>query len=77
MRFALAVLATMWVIGFLNAFNFMDGIDGIAGGQGLVAGAAWAFLGAMFWEPLLGALGLYVAVACAVFLCFNWSPARA
>lgn len=69
-------LAVIWIAGMANAFNFMDGIDGIAGGQGLVAGLAWAFLGMMFWEPMLGALGLYVAVACLVFLFFNWSPAK-
>jgi len=69
-------LALVWIAGMTNAYNFMDGIDGIAGVQGLVAGLAWVYLGSLVWAPLLGALGLYVAMACAAFLCFNWSPAR-
>ncbi len=31
------VLTMVWIIFFINAFNFMDGIDGIAAGTGLVA----------------------------------------
>ena len=27
-----------WIVGLTNSYNFMDGIDGIAGGQALVAG---------------------------------------
>src|SRR5688500_17739095 len=38
---AAPVLTVWWTVGFANAFNFMDGIDGIAGATGLVAGAAW------------------------------------
>ena len=31
----------LFVAGLTNAYNFMDGIDGIAGSQGVVAGLAW------------------------------------
>ena len=27
----------LWLVGFLNIFNFMDGIDGLAGSQALIA----------------------------------------
>ena len=69
-------LAIIWIAGLANAYNFMDGIDGIAGGQGMVAAAAWGYLGIRGGDPILGALGVFVAIACAVFLLFNWSPAR-
>jgi UDP-N-acetylmuramyl pentapeptide phosphotransferase/UDP-N-acetylglucosamine-1-phosphate transferase len=69
-------LAVVWIAGMTNAYNFMDGIDGIAGVQGLIAGLAWVFLGSLVWAPLIGALGLYLAVGCAAFLCYNWAPAR-
>ena len=69
-------LAVIWIAGMTNAYNFMDGIDGIAGIQGVVAGLAWGYLGTFFWEPMVGALGFYLAVACAAFLVFNWPPAR-
>jgi UDP-N-acetylmuramyl pentapeptide phosphotransferase/UDP-N-acetylglucosamine-1-phosphate transferase len=69
-------LAVIWIAGLANAYNFMDGIDGIAGIQGVVAGLTWGYLGTFFWEPMIGGLGFYLAVACASFLVFNWPPAR-
>ena len=39
------VITFLWIVGLTNAYNFMDGIDGIAGGQAVVAGMGWAALG--------------------------------
>ncbi len=65
----------LWMVGLTNAYNFMDGIDGIAGAQAVVAGVGWfAILGP---EPGLGAAAALLAAAAAVgFLVHNWSPAR-
>ncbi len=68
-------LAVLWIAGFTNAFNFMDGIDGIAGAQALVAGVAWAALGLLLDEPALAWGGTLVAGGAAGFLVLNWSPA--
>jgi UDP-N-acetylmuramyl pentapeptide phosphotransferase/UDP-N-acetylglucosamine-1-phosphate transferase len=54
-------LAVVWIVGLTNAYNFMDGIDGIAGGQAVVAGLAWGWLGTRAGEPALVALGLLIA----------------
>jgi UDP-N-acetylmuramyl pentapeptide phosphotransferase/UDP-N-acetylglucosamine-1-phosphate transferase len=69
-------LALIWIAGLTNAYNFMDGIDGIAGGQGLVTAVAWVVLGLSFHGGSVAALGLALAAGCAVFLLFNWQPAR-
>jgi UDP-N-acetylmuramyl pentapeptide phosphotransferase/UDP-N-acetylglucosamine-1-phosphate transferase len=69
-------LALVWIVGLTNAYNFMDGIDGIAGGQGLVAALGWVALGLSFHGNFIAALGLFLATGCAVFLAFNWPPAR-
>jgi len=69
-------LALVWIAGLTNAFNFMDGIDGIAGGQGLVAALGWVALGLGFHGNFIAALGLFLAVGCVVFLLFNRHPAR-
>jgi UDP-GlcNAc:undecaprenyl-phosphate/decaprenyl-phosphate GlcNAc-1-phosphate transferase len=69
-------LTFIWIVGLTNAYNFMDGIDGIAGGQGAVAGLGWFFLGWLSGEQLLGALGLILAASSLGFLAHNWSPAR-
>ncbi|PKN03914.1 MAG: hypothetical protein CVU74_09595, partial [Deltaproteobacteria bacterium HGW-Deltaproteobacteria-9] len=35
------LITFVWIVGLTNAYNFMDGIDGIAGGQAVVAGLGW------------------------------------
>jgi len=71
------VTALAWVW-FLNLYNFMDGIDGIAGGEaaaialGLVLFAA---LGAGT-DPPAAALAAAILGAALGFLVFNWAPAR-
>ena len=69
-------LTAMWVIGLTNAYNFMDGIDGIAAGQGVVAGLAWAVIGLTASQGLVSTLGLLLAATCLGFLAHNWPPAR-
>ncbi len=66
----------VWIVGLTNAYNFMDGIDGIAGGQGAVAGLGWAALGWLSGQPLVEVLGLLLAASNLGFLIHNWSPAR-
>jgi UDP-N-acetylmuramyl pentapeptide phosphotransferase/UDP-N-acetylglucosamine-1-phosphate transferase len=68
-------LTVLWLVGLTNAYNFMDGIDGIAGSQGLVAGAGWAVVGLASGDPLVAVAGTVTSLACAGFLLFNWSPA--
>jgi UDP-N-acetylmuramyl pentapeptide phosphotransferase/UDP-N-acetylglucosamine-1-phosphate transferase len=71
-----AVLTLWWVVGLTNAYNFMDGIDGIAGGQAVVAGLAWAVIGVLAGDAAIAMLGLLVGAASLGFLFQNWSPAK-
>jgi UDP-GlcNAc:undecaprenyl-phosphate/decaprenyl-phosphate GlcNAc-1-phosphate transferase len=66
----------VWLVGLTNAYNFMDGIDGIAGGQALAAGLGWLALGVLLGQPLVGIFGLLLAASSLGFLGHNWSPAR-
>jgi len=66
----------MWIVGFTNTFNFMDGVDGIAGTQALIGGLAWASLGWRAGQPDIVALGLLIAIGALGFLGHNWPPAR-
>ncbi len=66
----------LWIVGLTNAYNFMDGIDGIAGTQAVVAASAAALVAV--WRGELG-LALFAAVLAggvAGFLLHNWPPAR-
>jgi Fuc2NAc and GlcNAc transferase len=70
----LAVLSIVWV---LNLFNFMDGIDGLAGSEAVFVASGGALL-----TFLTGGSNQLTAVATAVsgascgFLLWNWPPAK-
>jgi Fuc2NAc and GlcNAc transferase len=69
-------ITLVWIVGLTNAYNFMDGIDGIAGSQAIVAGLGWAALGWLIGQPLLSLLGLLIAGSNLGFLGHNWPPAK-
>jgi UDP-N-acetylmuramyl pentapeptide phosphotransferase/UDP-N-acetylglucosamine-1-phosphate transferase len=70
------VFAVIWIVGLTNAFNFMDGSDGIAGLQAVVAGAGLAVIGFIAHEPLLVVVPALIAGSSAGFLRSNWAPAN-
>lgn len=70
------ILPWLWLIACTNAFNFMDGIDGIAGGFAVVAGLAWVAVGYISGSPFPAVVGAIVAGSSLGFLPQNWSPAR-
>ncbi|MGQ0815874.1 MAG: MraY family glycosyltransferase [Gemmatimonadota bacterium] len=65
----------LWVVGITNAFNLIDGSDGVAAGAAVFAGLTLAFA-SLFNGSLFGALAAF-AIAGAVlgFLFFNFPPA--
>jgi Fuc2NAc and GlcNAc transferase len=70
---ALAVLAIVWAT---NLYNFMDGIDGIAAGEGLSVGAFAGLLLLFKGENDLAFIAGLLAAVSAGFLVWNWSPAH-
>jgi UDP-N-acetylmuramyl pentapeptide phosphotransferase/UDP-N-acetylglucosamine-1-phosphate transferase len=68
---AAGALVWMW---FINLFNFMDGIDGIAGSEAATVGIGIALVAG---DDLgLAAPALTIAAAAIGFLVWNWAPAR-
>jgi UDP-N-acetylmuramyl pentapeptide phosphotransferase/UDP-N-acetylglucosamine-1-phosphate transferase len=67
-----AAITVLAVVGFTNAFNFMDGIDGLAAAQS----ATGALMMAMMQPPGFGLPAFAVAGAAAGFLIHNLPPAR-
>jgi UDP-N-acetylmuramyl pentapeptide phosphotransferase/UDP-N-acetylglucosamine-1-phosphate transferase len=67
-------LALIW---FLNLYNFMDGIDGLAGVETITIAFGYAAIAAVenSTGPLYG-LALATAAATAGFLVWNWAPAK-
>src|SRR5436190_13936029 len=67
-------LAWLW---FINLFNFMDGIDGLAGSETIAVALGYLLLltSAGQQSPLWH-LALIVAAAAAGYLFWNWHPAK-
>ena len=72
------ILAALCVIGFGNAVNFTDGLDGLASGTTLIASSALGYIAFAITPSAAEMTVLYGALAgaCAGFLCFNAYPAR-
>lgn len=66
-------LAIVWMI---NLYNFMDGMDGFAGGMTLVGFAFLGIGGYMAGDSLYAEWCWVVAAAVSGFLLFNFPPAR-
>jgi UDP-GlcNAc:undecaprenyl-phosphate/decaprenyl-phosphate GlcNAc-1-phosphate transferase len=73
---ATAIAAAAWLVGFVNAFNFMDGVNGISGAHALIGGVAYACLAERLQDGFGVAAGLALAVGAAVFLPWNAVRAR-
>ncbi|MBX6390860.1 MAG: glycosyltransferase family 4 protein [Frankia sp.] len=68
---AAAVIGPLWVTAFVNAFNFMDGVNGISAVQATVAGVGFTLAGLVHDHEPLVAGGLVVAGAALGFAPFN------
>lgn len=72
---AYAVFVVLYVVGFTNAVNLTDGLDGLAAGTVAIASGAYAAVAAQLGRPEVAALAAAVAGACAGFVWFNAHPA--
>ena len=70
------VVGAFWIVWMLNLYNFMDGIDGLAGGEAAVASSFFFLLFARYGESGWAVANLFVAAASMGFLVHNWPPAR-
>jgi UDP-GlcNAc:undecaprenyl-phosphate GlcNAc-1-phosphate transferase len=64
------------IVGFTNALNLMDGLDGLAGGLALIMLVAFFLVGLENSDSFLMTLSSVFATAVVVFLYFNWFPAK-
>ena len=71
-----AVFTVLFVAWVVNLYNFMDGMDGFAGGMTTIGFATLAVLCAQRDAVMLVAVSSVVAAASIGFLLFNFPPAR-
>lgn len=69
-------VALLWTVWLTNLYNFMDGADGVAGSQAVVAGTAFGTWFAMAGAFAPAVLCWCLAAAAGGFLAWNWAPAK-
>jgi len=70
------ILWFLAIIGFTNAVNFTDGIDGLATGVTIPVLIFFVFVANITYNAELSVLSMIVIGACIGFLVFNWHPAK-
>ena len=73
--FSIAFSFFVYVV-LVNAFNLIDGVDGLAGGVGLIAALAYGVWLYLAGDVALALLAFVLAGALVGFLVFNFHPAR-
>jgi UDP-GlcNAc:undecaprenyl-phosphate GlcNAc-1-phosphate transferase len=69
-------LTVIWLVAMSNAFNLIDGLDGLAAGTGLFGSIALFLLAAMGGNVFVAAVAAAFAGAMLGFLPHNFHPAR-
>jgi Fuc2NAc and GlcNAc transferase len=72
--FVVTALLVVWMVGVLNIYNFMDGMDGLAGSQTVSASIALAVM--LGGSSPLAIFALALGASAAGFLAHNFPPAR-
>jgi UDP-GlcNAc:undecaprenyl-phosphate/decaprenyl-phosphate GlcNAc-1-phosphate transferase len=68
-------LTILWVIGITNAFNLIDGLDGLAAGSALFSTLVVFVVALLSGSTLVSVLSLAMVGAILGFLRFNFNPA--
>lgn len=68
-------ITILWFIGVINAFNLIDGLDGLAAGLGIIASVIMLVVSAVNGHPEIAILCVALGGSLLGFLRFNFYPA--
>jgi len=74
-RLVTAALSAFWIVLIVNAFNFLDNMDGASAGIAVIASCILLTAAAFNGQILVGGLALVFIGALLGFLVFNFPPA--
>ena len=69
------VLTLIWIVGIANAFNLIDGVDGLASGSALFSSLVLLGVALSQGRPVVAVIALALTGALAGFLRYNFNPA--
>ncbi|RZV12663.1 glycosyltransferase family 4 protein [Aliarcobacter butzleri] len=64
------------VVGFINAMNLIDGLDGLSSGIGIVILVSFAYIGFKYSDNFLFYISMTLIFSLFGFLIFNWYPSK-
>jgi Fuc2NAc and GlcNAc transferase len=70
------IVTFFWIVWLTNAYNFMDGIDGIAASQAITASIGWAIFGYISGTHEITYFATIISATNLGFIIHNWSPAK-
>lgn len=70
------IISALWIIFFMNVFNFMDGLNGLASGVSLISSLFCAFIGVFFGEQSFFYLSFTLFFATLGFFLFNFPKGK-
>lgn len=69
------LLTTMWILFIVNAVNFFDNMDGLAGGVAAIASFVFLLVAGFRGQYYVATLAASVCGVAVGFLFYNWPPA--
>jgi UDP-GlcNAc:undecaprenyl-phosphate/decaprenyl-phosphate GlcNAc-1-phosphate transferase len=66
------ILTVLWIVGITNALNFIDGMDGLAGGVSTIMAFFMGVVAFQTRQPLMGWIAIAIMGSCLGFLPFNF-----
>ncbi|HUT29336.1 MAG TPA: MraY family glycosyltransferase [Sedimentisphaerales bacterium] len=75
-RIATSLLSACWIVLIINAFNFLDNMDGLAAGIAVIASSILFAAAAISGQVFVGGLAVVLVGALLGFLVFNFPPAK-
>ena len=71
-----AIFTIIAIVGFTNALNLTDGLDGLAGGLSIIMMSIFFIIGLKYHDHFMVSLSSSFIIAVLAFLIFNWNPAK-
>lgn len=69
-------ITLLWIVGISNAMNFIDGVDGLAGGVGVISSFTLCIVALYTNQPISALVAAILAGSMLGFLSYNFHPAK-